>query len=99
MKKDVIFLDKYNDLYNLNQYSSLKFLEINSLKEKDIQSLRSTVHRDITKHFGGGESRMHVVDAIEGFANAEFKLYDWRGLYIKSDGKLSVIEDYRLDMK
>ncbi len=96
LKKDVYILEESNDLYGLIDLGAAKPLSINEDKILDLKWMGSK--RDISPIFGGGESRFHVLDAIEGFSNASYRDVEWRGLYLRKNGEL-IISDVKYNFE
>jgi len=95
LKKGVVILDIDRDLYGLTELSIARYLPSDRLGRVGLSELEVRPSKDISKLFGGGEGRIHALNAIKGFADAEYWMPEWRGLYIRSDGKLSILENYR----
>ncbi len=95
LKKGVVILDIDRDLYGLTELSVAKYLPPDKLSGVSLSEMPTKTSKDVSKIFGGGESRIHAFNAIKGFSNAEYWIPEWRGLYVRSDGKLSILEDYK----
>ncbi len=95
LKKGVVMLDIDRDLYGLTELSMARYLPPEKLSDAGLSELPTKSSKDISKVFGGGESRIHALNAIKGFSDADYWVPEWRGLYIRSNGRLSILEDYK----
>lgn len=95
LKKGIVMLNIDRDLYGLTKLSMAKYLSPDRLSSLSLHEIPTKTSKDISKSFGAGKSRIHALNAIIGFSKAEYQMPEWRGLYIRSDGKLSILESYK----
>ncbi len=79
LRRGVSIVDGSDDLYRLIDRGMASQASLESLGKLPLDSLRRRGGVDPIKVFGGGESHLRVIDAIDGFIDEELVLPEWNG--------------------
>ncbi len=87
LRKGVTIVDGSGDLYGLVRRGLANKASMDELLNTSLDTLKRRGGVDATKLFGGGESHIRIVEALEGFLNTEVSIPKWRGpLYSEGSG-------------